>query len=769
VKKKETFIFLKILTDQQIHLFYIARTKPLPRIRNDSENMILFVLVLVQLYFTSARGDAPVCSPNVGNCNSSPPACGLFLFYTHDDSYDSPNKWSLFTGHSLEPKASVGEPDIVLPMIDANKNEYSPWQDTSYAQSIIPDTFMPDHKYNLEYILGGVASLTRCSIESSNIEPFSKRVVNDGTTGAIHNMGFVTTTNLRAGDEILMDCDSDLDIFYLYENYESLHSNPDNRRQSVEWLEEHAVCVDQLTVGPPSTVAGQRGAFSKNFVSKGQVIISSPLIHFDRSQLEIVYQDHKQPEEQLLPNSREHGIEYKASKVIGHQVMMNYAYGHKDSNVMLLPIAPGVNYINHHDQPNAAIRWSTVFNDTKILRETLPLMELYDASAPLFVMDFVALRDILPGEEIHIDYGMEWARAWNSSMTGSSPSVSTLFRHEIGVPDGFYPSNWMNSSPKPVADFIANPLKPGYMAPIRWADTSKVVTPWAFRMGLDSRVRQVLLEYCEKMGIIKIMEHVTKEGNGLEPGNDMHLSIHGDDWFLQRPSDNWRSNLHWLSPGAAPAHEHYLQALTVAGFDEILTAVGQYLGMENIVIFHVTFIACSFSTKGFLHHDMNGTGGKMFNVIVPLILSDNGPELDIQDINYDEDMQGYRVGRYRYEYGKNTIPFLLLDHCRYDGSTSFLSSTDVAGMMGDGAVHGTSAVDYRSTKEMRLAATIYITEVNESNVDSISGQYTQAYPPKDRDLLLSWAGRHWKKDDASRRLPSPNHDHVLLRDIMATD
>jgi hypothetical protein len=41
-------------------------------------------------------------------------------------------------------------------------------------------------------------------------------------------------------------------------------------------------------------------------------------------------------------------------------------------------------------------------------------------------------------------------------------------------------------------------------------------------------------------------------------------------------------------------------------------------------------------------------------------------------------------------------------------------------------------------------------------------RYTQVYPPADRDLLLSWAGSHWKKGDPSASLPKPSMDHILL-------
>ena len=154
--------------------------------------------------------------------------------------------------------------------------------------------------------------------------------------------------------------------------------------------------------------------------------------------------------------------------------------------------------------------------------------------------------------------------------------------------------------------------------------------------------------------------------------------------------------------------------------------------MEGLVAFHVTFIGVSFSTRGYLHHDVVETGGKVYNVIIPLILAnETGPELDLETWKPDlpEDEQDNIVGRYRYEY-------------------------DVASMMGDGAVHATSACDYRNTKEMRMAATVYIADVNDENIENVMKHYTQAYPPRDINLLRSWKARHWKRGDPSRALPS---------------
>ena len=69
------------------------------------------------------------------------------------------------------------------------------------------------------------------------------------------------------------------------------------------------------------------------------------------------------------------------------------------------------------------------------------------------------------------------------------------------VPDDLFPRLWLKADVKPMGDFNAEQLGPGQIAVIRWDDDKEVVTDHAYRLGLPSRVRKVLLEYCDKMGI----------------------------------------------------------------------------------------------------------------------------------------------------------------------------------------------------------------------------------------------------------------------------
>jgi hypothetical protein len=584
--------------------------------------------------------------------------------------------------------------------------------------------------------------------------------------------------------------------------------------------------------------------------------VSSPVVQFDRSQTEIVKQFLNEDERLEYTEHVEH-----------QQLLLNYCYGHPNSTVLLLPYGPGVNFINHHQQPNAILDWSeSILSDEEIL--DLTASDALEKKKGRLIVDYVALRDIEPGEEIFLDYGGDWEKAWeahvqdwkppessehytsaaeykranpdelirtveeqeenpypdnlvtaclfqenldeyneyqardgydaekeaiywNSENEGclrpckimgrevvngkylyavqvedianelypdycelppnpptvlrtparvvrlvdkaytSDQQLTSTFRHEVGVPGDMYPEHWMSQDPEPMGDFQSLKLKPGQIEHIKWADSGEVAAPHAHLIGLSPRVRMSLLEYCDRMGITETFRRLTYRGNALKPAENKNIVLQGLNWYVQRPEPHWKSNMHWISPLDAYSQNDYLRALSAAGFDDVLRDIGEHFGFEGLAAYHVTFIAVSHCTQGYLHYDVSETDARVFNVIIPLILAeDTGPELDLQ-VERDDDDEDAEVGRLRYQY-------------------------DAASMMGDDAYHATSAVDYRVQKEMRMAATVYIGDINEDNIDNILSDYTQHYPPKDRpDLLLEMAGTHWHRDDPSARLPEP--------------
>jgi hypothetical protein len=113
-------------------------------------------------------------------------------------------------------------------------------------------------------------------------------------------------------------------------------------------------------------------------------------------------------------------------------MLLNYCFGHPNSDLLLLPYGPMVGHLNHGPQPNAFIRWHDLQADKNDAprRQQFHHAELLDWSAEKvadthgmgLMMDVVALREIQSNEEILLDYGRDWAEAWEAHATSWSQS-----------------------------------------------------------------------------------------------------------------------------------------------------------------------------------------------------------------------------------------------------------------------------------------------------------------------------------------------------------
>jgi hypothetical protein len=315
---------------------------------------------------------------------------------------------------------------------------------------------------------------------------------------------------------------------------------------------------------------------------------------------------------------------------------------------------------------------------------------------------------------------------WTDKVYNSDLHLRTAFRHEIGEPANFYPLEWRVDFHESKATVLHSPIKPLEISPmvLEGGDGSPIAD-YGFRIGLPAEVSDGLRAYCDRTGITEMFRSLVVNGNPLEPDDDRDVVLNGQNWYVQRPAKEWKSNMHWISPNDGVSQFGYLQALGASGFDKVLESIGEYFGFDGLVCYHLTFIGVSYSQKSYIHYDFQNTDGKAFNVIIPLFsANETGPELDLQS-----DDESIEAG-YRYE-------------------------RNVASMVGDFAMHGTAAVDYRDSGEMRMAATVYIADVNPGNVERILQDYTQSYPPRDVGRLLSNAGSHWRAGDSSNRLPQP--------------
>ena len=299
------------------------------------------------------------------------------------------------------------------------------------------------------------------------------------------------------------------------------------------------------------------------------------------------------------------------------------------------------------------------------------------------------------------------------------------FRQAIGTPDGFYPKSWLRK-PFDEPSFVAKDLAAGEMSQTRWSDTNETVAKYAYEIGLNPKLRNSLLDYATRIGVTDIFRNLLIDGDPLPPGTDQQIVLNGNNWYVDRPAKHWNSNMHWISPRDESAHDDFLRALGAGGFDDYLDAVGRHFGLDTLVLYHVTFIGVSHCENGYMHHDFQNVDGKAFNMIVPLILAnETGPGLELQ-----QDFDLSKVGKYQYRY-------------------------NVGSMVGDHTEHATGSCDYRDQGEMRMAATIYFADVGVDTAPGIIDSFTQLYPPPDAAHLFRRRGKHWAKDDPSKKLPGP--------------
>lgn len=158
--------------------------------------------------------------------------------------------------------------------------------------------------------------------------------------------------------------------------------------RSLEWLNEHGRCMDNIAPGNSTIPQAGRGAFATRFIPEGGLVAPGPLLHIANRTVLNVY------------DMGEDG-KRDTSKHVGMQLILNYCFGHKKSTVILCPYTSPSAYINHNSKsPNAKVVWadeSTPNHNPYWLEESVDWLKTTEAIG--LSLNFVATRDIQPGEE----------------------------------------------------------------------------------------------------------------------------------------------------------------------------------------------------------------------------------------------------------------------------------------------------------------------------------------------------------------------------------
>ncbi|KAL7546728.1 hypothetical protein ACHAWF_010059 [Thalassiosira exigua] len=559
------------------------------------------------------------------------------------------------------------------------------------------------------------------------------------------------------------------------------------KSRPLPWLEANGVCLSssRLGVGPSRMNHAGRGIFANVSIKKGTAIITTPLLAMRREDFDVYDSDETlEGEGKILDEDA----------VVATELLYNYAYAHPDSPVHLVPTAPLANYLNHGGSPdlaagtgaNVEVRWpESGSNAAELFRwvyeqenghyrddfrrrgsSTAPPEDFRDGPLPWLddhpvdVMErsgrlgweYVALRDISPGEEILVDYGDAWDRAWREHRDADPRARGGFFRRPIGVPDGLCPTKWRNVTDRyeiaELADLERRPLEPGVAVPLTWAHNGKpLASKYLYAVGMEEGFSERFREHSEREGLVELYRRLLAEREDyvLEPNEwqvfQPQALVEGSNgsspggvsgkYFAHRYQASLTNNfnMHFVAAWDEQARTNVFQGLKQAGLGVALNALGERFGYDNMTCWHTSYMGMSHCDRSVMHTDIFATGDKSWNLAFPLVTVDGTePELEL----VAEDL--------------NTVV-----------GVNYLN--DVVYAMGDWGYHKSATVSYHGSEQdgggggngvgtlpIRVVFAAYCSQIDETNVAMLRHHYQGEDPAPFADQFLELPMEvHWMK------------------------
>ena len=236
------------------------------------------------------------------------------------------------------------------------------------------------------------------------------------------------------------------------------------QKRSVEWIKANGICLDNIRPGKSTIPDAGRGAFAQGYISSGTIISPAPLLNVKDKVLLNMYNLLDEETGELVALNEDH-------KVIGQQILVNYCFGHMESPLLLCPQSnmilmnhcstrkPGKGHCGNKG-PNAKVQWAHSWDEDTPDWLDMSLDDISDKTASGrrgLSIEVVATRNVSPGEEITIDYGENWEKAYEAHVEswvapvddGTYIPVRTMidnkdFRTVDELKDHPYPDNVIN-------------------------------------------------------------------------------------------------------------------------------------------------------------------------------------------------------------------------------------------------------------------------------------------------------------------------------------
>ena len=84
--------------------------------------------------------------------------------------------------------------------------------------------------------------------------------------------------------------------------------------------------------------------------------------------------------------------------------------------------------------------------------------------------------------------------------------------------------------------------------------------------------------------------------------------------------------MHWISPANYATHSDFLKHLAAGGIGELLLVIGTIVpNVWTLICCQLSFIVVSTCKDSLFHTDFSNTGGRTWNIMIPLVLVKRSP------------------------------------------------------------------------------------------------------------------------------------------------
>jgi hypothetical protein len=219
-----------------------------------------------------------------------------------------------------------------------------------------------------------------------------------------------------------------------------------------DWIRSNGICMEHMVPRRSTLPQAGQGGTAQHKIRKGEMVVPSPLLH-------IMDQDAL-------------ALHDRGGNRIGTQLLLNYCFGHAESSMLLCPVTNAA-LINHCSKrtkecgragPNADYRWSSGWDPTSDAWRNRTLDDIAEEPGRGLAFEIFALRDIEPGEEVFMDYGIEWEKAWKKHVTTWKPAPGavepfvhvTTWRPAPGAVEPFVTVKEANEKRGPILDELVS-------------------------------------------------------------------------------------------------------------------------------------------------------------------------------------------------------------------------------------------------------------------------------------------------------------------------